>query len=321
MKDKKQEKRMLKKTIKALISAAAAALVAIAAFWIPPGSFLRAFKIPPILEGEVRIHFPDVGQGDCVIVEFSAGDLLMIDSGDGSFLHNNYLIKYVKGLSPKHFSMLLTHPDKDHYGGFSALFEVYHPETFYFPILVEDSPDYREFLKALNNVGCKMERMTRYGSIERESCSLVCLSPFPTGETEANDASTVLYFDCGGINGVFCGDIPASRELQLTEEYLLDETFFDIPGHSVRLNNLDILKLAHHGSGNSSCEEWLNLLSPQTAVICCGAGNSYGHPASDALSRLKEASPDVEIYRTDELCGVVISIKDGAYSVNSGAFS
>ena len=49
-----------------------------------------------------------------------------------------------------------------------------------------------------------------------------------------------------------------------------------------------VLKVAHHGSRNSTGEEVLSVMNPRTAVISCGKDNSYGHPHAETLERLSE---------------------------------
>lgn len=48
-----------------------------------------------------------------------------------------------------------------------------------------------------------------------------------------------------------------------------------------------MLKTAHHGSGTSTGEEFLEYLSPGLAVISYGRGNSYGHPSKEVIDRMK----------------------------------
>ena len=61
---------------------------------------------------------------------------------------------------------------------------------------------------------------------------------------------------------------------------------------------VDVLKVAHHGSRNSSSEELLKAIGGKQAVISCGKGNRYGHPHQELLERLKKTG--YEIRRTDQ---------------------
>jgi competence protein ComEC len=70
----------------------------------------------------------------------------------------------------------------------------------------------------------------------------------------------------------------------------------------------DVLKVAHHGSGNSSTAEFLAAVDPTYAVLSLGAGNRFGHPAPVVLDRLAQLG--VTVLRTDE-SGTVEMITDG----------
>ena len=61
----------------------------------------------------------------------------------------------------------------------------------------------------------------------------------------------------------------------------------------------DILKVAHHGSKNSSSEEFLKAISPKIALIGVGENNTFGHPSTSVLKRLEAIK--CKIYRTDKL--------------------
>jgi hypothetical protein len=63
------------------------------------------------------------------------------------------------------------------------------------------------------------------------------------------------------------------------------------------LLDCDILKVAHHGSSTSTSEDFLNAVSPNTCVISCGRGNSYGHPSNETVTRIRDYGADIR--RTD----------------------
>lgn len=317
MKDEKSERDPEKRARRRLIvriCAAVTAVVLLAAVtgFFPLNALLPAAAVGEREEGELRLHFLDVGQGDCTIVEFPTGKVLVVDAGDGSFSERNKLIRYLKGLAPASVSMLLTHADADHYGGFQELLEVFGAETFYLPLYDSSAEGYRALLGAIEGKGCKTERLTRYGLIEDGSGAYcVCLSPRLSELPDENESSATLYLSYGGVRALLCADITAEREELLLGEYGLMEGIFDVGDRKVVLNDIEILKVAHHGSASSSSEEWISLLSPETAIVSCGAGNLYGHPAPSALHALR----DSRIYRLDELGDVVIGIGGGSYRV------
>ena len=67
--------------------------------------------------------------------------------------------------------------------------------------------------------------------------------------------------------------------------------------HSFDLD-VDVLKVAHHGSRYSTSNAFLEAVSPEIAVICVGE-NIYGYPIEETMSRL--FAHDVTVLRTDQM--------------------
>lgn len=300
---------------------AAAVLVAIVVGVIfacrPLRAALPARAIPEREEGELRIHFLDVGQGDSAVVEFPDGELLLIDAGDGTFYNENKLIQYLKGLDSKKISYLATHADLDHFGGFSELFEYFPPEKVYLPALPSDSSAYSKFLEECDRSGCELSALSRYDAIAHASGAyLACVSPYAAGEGDGDDSSAVLYLNYQGVRVLFCSDISVVRERLLLREYALGEGIFDAGDYRVNLEKVDVLKVAHHGSDDSSSAEFLSLVSPREAVISCGRGNRYTHPFAGSVERLGLCG--ARIWRTDELGDIVVRIsEEGLYNITA----
>lgn len=305
-------KAFVRRTVLISVSALFVLVVAIVAYFVPYRTFLPAFKIPPREEGELRLHFLSVGQGDCAVVEFPEGDCYVLDSGDGSFTHNNRIYRYLKGLRPARLFYVSTHTDLDHCGGFPLLLRSFSAETLYLPA-GEGGSAYAEMLEEAEEHNVPTAHLTRYAAFSDGSGAYaVCISPRSLEEEDGNDASTVLYLRYGETSALFPADISSEREALLLEEAALADDIFDADGFPVRLGDIDILKVAHHGSSGSSSEAWLSALSPEVAVISCGKGNAYGHPSAAALARLSQYA---EIYRTDELGDILITIDRAGYTV------
>ncbi|MBR5487735.1 MAG: MBL fold metallo-hydrolase [Phascolarctobacterium sp.] len=107
----------------------------------------------------------------------------------------------------------------------------------------------------------------------------------------SNKGSTVASVRYGKHSLLFTGDVGASREWALKH-----------------LTSYDVLKVAHHGSKNSSSLQFLEQVCPKVAVISVGAGNSYGHPHEETLQRL--ASVGSKVLRTDELGAIKVTFDD-----------
>ena len=103
------------------------------------------------------------------------------------------------------------------------------------------------------------------------------------GHSEENESSLVLTLDFMGTSFLFTGDATTGVEKEILED-----------NPNLRC---DVLKVGHHGSSTSTCEEWLDAIKPKEAVISCGAKNKYGHPDKEVLSRLDKRG--IKIRRTD----------------------
>ena len=102
--------------------------------------------------------------------------------------------------------------------------------------------------------------------------------------TGGNPGSLVILLECCGKSFLFTGDIGSDTEELLIEQDLLQD--------------VDILKVSHHGSKYSSTDGFLAKTSPEVSVISVGRNNLYGHPSPKVLERLDYAGSTV--YRTDE---------------------
>ncbi len=315
MREGKKKRYILRGVRIAAILLFVAALALVNVFY-PFRSLLPAYALPGREEGELRIHFLYTGQGDATIVEFPEGDVLVVDAGDGDFGNENNLVRYLKALAPESIALLATHADIDHTGGFEELIRFFGADTVYLPVVPSETLRYTRFAEAAQSSGAEICTLSRYDVIEKPSGAyLACISPYEIDETDANDSSTVLYLCYEGVSALLCGDISSAREGRLLREYALYEGIFDCGDYRVRLEETDILKVAHHGSSSSSSEEFLSLLSPGIAVISSGRGNAYSHPASEAVARLSGAG--AEIYRTDELGNLIVGISGGSYYVKT----
>ena len=148
----------------------------------------------------------------------------------------------------------------------------------------------------------------KHGDMIRSAAfgEMKCLFPIyvdQTAESE-NERSLVLRYVYGDTSVLFTGDLEAKEESLLERNNLIEET--------------DILKVSHHGSKTASTESFLQALTPETAVISCGANNLYGHPHQEVLERLSACG--AEILRTDEMGSVVVNIPpEGTAEVTAAA--
>lgn len=107
-----------------------------------------------------------------------------------------------------------------------------------------------------------------------------------------NDNSIVIYANLKGINLLLMGDAGLDTELELIKNYNLED--------------IDILKVGHHGSNTSSGKYFINTTNPRYSIISVGKNNRYNHPHDSVLNNLGNSN----IYRTDEQGSITIKITD-----------
>lgn len=276
------------------------------------------------LPGEMRLHFVDVGQGDCAVVELPDGKLMIVDGGNDLTDHARTVYRYVQALGYDRVDhLVVTHPDEDHYAGLIYLAQKMKIDKAYLPFATgTESAKYTSFIVSLQKK-CEVVESRTYLLIEGEDYFCMFLSPhgqdtFEDGYANKNDLSSVMWLDYRGVDTLFCGDITTTVENRLRREWTvgkkIGENTFAVNGREVDLESTEILKVAHHGSAYSTSARWLELLNVQTAIVSSGTENSFGHPTAETLQRLQNAK--AEIYRTDECGSIIITISDrGAYRV------
>lgn len=252
--------------------------------------------LPATREGCLSVYMLDVGQGDSLLLISPEGKTMLVDTGSEE--QAQAVESSLRALGIETLDVLvLTHAHEDHAG--SAIELVKH-----IPIgkayLGGNTAGYEEnLLKQLNRR--KVDMVSLWAGTEvdwSESCTVEVLSPFADrGMGEENDASAVIRVAYGDSSILLCADATVDTENLLLALYPL------------KTLQSTVIKLAHHGSANSSSQNFLQLLSPELALISVGAGNSYGHPSQEVLERLKTLKiPYISTAET----GTVQIILDGA---------
>ncbi|MBE5751093.1 MAG: MBL fold metallo-hydrolase [Clostridiales bacterium] len=306
---------------------------AVVACIIPPSEWKYRLKQPDISkrgDGELRVHFVDVGQGDATVVELPDGKVILIDGGNGSDEANKSLIRYLNALDVDFIDYLVvTHADADHCGGLTEVLKYKEIGYAYLPLVVEETDSaYAAFYSELVKEGCSYataqpptqdKKETRLSVIDGEypytlvflypdSALIDGIQPLPDDD---NAASVVLWLDYMGTSLLFTGDATLETETRL----LMNDLGGVHELYDVDIKSTEILKVAHHGSDSSTGEEFLQYLGNlQTAVVSCGEDNPYNHPSIAVCERLETAG--ATLYRTDLDGHIVITAdKGGTYSV------
>lgn len=256
------------------------------------------------------VSFLDVGQGDCIVMQNGNGSCYMVDGGSTSRseVGKYSMLPYLesRGIGELE-AVFLTHPDKDHISG---VMELMGQSEYGVRIKSLVLPDVsgemkRGELRELKELAAKYHIPVYYigrGDVlsDRE-LKISCLGPERGILTEeVNEISTVLYVEYGEFRMLLTGDVTGEAERELLPDLAEREA-------------VTVLKVAHHGSGNSTPEELLQLTDPVYAMISAGKDNRYGHPHRELIERLERQG--CHIYRTAESGAVTLRVWKGRIRV------
>lgn len=243
---------------------------------------------------QVKVHFIDVGQGDCTLV-MSHGEAMLIDSGERD--DSDRVIKYLKEQGIIKLScIIVTHPHTDHMGEMPDILKAFKTDKFIMPKVPDNMVPtimrYEKMLKQIKNQGLEISWSS---NSEFRLGDAVINTYTPKGQfEELNDYSTVVKISCGSRKFLITGDMEKEEESDLLAQR------FDF--------RADVLKVPHHGSYKGTTSELLKAVGAQYAVICCGKNNDYGHPHDSTLKRIKKFISSVYITKDN---GDIVFTTDG----------
>ena len=269
-----------------------ALLLAVAGCLLPYAAGLTHSPLP-WKYNSYPVVFLDVGQGDSIHI--SAGGKNILVDGGGKYGKDiaaqtlkPYLLK--NGVSKVDLA-IVTHSDGDHSRGIQQLSQLMEIDTIAFPCCYRGDEERLEPYITENRIFLGFGDEIR---ISDDVCLRV-LAPEAgsAASDDENKNSLVMVLCCKDLKVLLTGDMDAGCELALLGKGV---AAYDM------LQNCDILKVAHHGSENSSSEAFIGAVSPSFAVISCGAFNSYGHPHKRVVDLLRKS--DIIYGRSDE-CGAI----------------
>lgn len=231
-------------------------------------------------DGEISVHFLDVGQGDCEFVQLPNGETILIDGGES--VMGDRVVENISAMGYDEITYLVaTHPHSDHIGGLCAVLDAFEVQNVYMPDVSSESDYYGNFLQTVYDKNCKVLRAKSGVSIiDSEDLSVYFIAPVSSSYSEENNFSAVLRIEYGENSFMFMGDAETLVENELSGDV-----------------SADVIKVGHHGSSTSSSENFVNRVDADFAVIECGE-NSYGQPNGEVVERWESSGSDV--YRTDE---------------------
>ena len=266
-------------------------------------------------DDSLRVHFIDVGHGDCIFIQTpddgnprnksKQGLRILIDGGESRY-NRSWPVRYLKQLGLKRGDridyVVATHLDADHVGGLPMIYDTFHVLNTVEPGYDHPTRPARSFRAAACRESLEGTSYWRdpvkSGLISRPGgklnlgseldARLLFYSANPgrgEGDTRTNFSSIVLRIRYNAVSLLFMGDAPKAVEeslLALYPDSLLAST---------------VLKVGHHGSASASSKRFVRTVAPRYAVICAGLRHRLPRAATVALLR---DTGGAEVWRTDD---------------------
>ncbi|WP_332850476.1 MBL fold metallo-hydrolase [Clostridioides difficile] len=241
----------------------------------------------------LSIHIIDVGQGDSILVQTPTNKNILIDGGDED--SENIIISYLRQKRIKTIDIIIaTHPDSDHIGSLDNVIKKFNVNSIYMPEQSTGSEAYQNLINSCTDKNLSIQHLYKNDVLNIDNnINIYVLSPSYIQE-ESNLNSIVFKLTFNDNSFLFMGDAEEENEKEIL--------------HSFKLNNINFIKIGHHGSNSSSSLEFIKKISPDIAAISCGYKNQYGHPHREVINNLKQNH--VSIYRTDRI-GDIVFYSDG----------
>ncbi len=272
-------------------------------------SILIIIKIIPKLDNNHYVYFLDVGQGDnIVLITPHQREVIMLDTGgrityevdewkrsNKTYNVSDNTIKFLKSIGITNLDyLILSHGDNDHAGEAINILKSIHTANV---ILNNDAlNDLEESIISKVNA-LNINYYQNIKSINLSTTKLYFLNDYLYDNE--NDNSLVSYTNFGNINFLFMGDASVKVEQDLLEKY--------------NLENVDVLKVGHHGSKTSTSLDFINDINPIYSIISVGRNNLYNHPNTEVLEILNSTN----IYRTDYDGTIEFKISSDKFSIKT----
>ena len=230
-------------------------------------------------DSSLEIYFFDVGQADSILIKNNNQNML-IDAGNNS--DGRLIVSYLKNdLKIEKLDYIVgTHTHEDHIGGLDDVINSLNVEKIYMPFTSNVSTKtYEDVENAIIEKNLSITNPQVGETFSLGDANFEVMFVDNSEPDEKNDSSIVLKLNFGNQKYLFMGDAETKTESSRDWE------------------NLNVLKVGHHGSNTSSSEKFIKTVSPDIAIISVGPNNSYNLPKNEILERLKKYNST--IYRTD----------------------
>ena len=248
----------------------------------------------PLADGQLQVHFLDVGQADSILIR-TGEDAMLVDAGKNE--SGQAVVSYLREQGIETLDYVIgTHPHEDHIGGMDDVIREMDVKEVILPDKIHTSRTFEDVLDAIEEKGLSVTIAQQGDVYTLGDAQFTILAPCAGKDygDELNNWSVGIRLVYGDNSFVLTGDAEKEAEADMLA------TGENLQG--------DVWKAAHHGSSTSNTSQMLDAVQPSYTVISCGKDNSYGHPHKETLEAF--AKRGIQVFRTDEQ-GTIVVTSDG----------
>lgn len=255
------------------------------------------------------IHYVDVGQGDCTLIEFPDGKTMIIDGGENKKSVESAIGAYITANFPTDFKYfdyaILTHPDSDHCGSMDYVLQNYPARVSYRPnveavgtksnpyvdqgkdmlknAVTKDTAAYAACIKAMYAPTDEFtptvyvtdpadETQTVTGGTDDNTYTFTFFSPLSQRYTDWNDYSPIMILSYRGYNFALSGDAEKKNEEEFVAKVESAKTDGVTDKYDLFTDDFTVsaIKCGHHGSRTSTSQAYIDAVTTPE-----GAQNAY----------------------------------------------
>ena len=247
---------------------------------------------------KLNIFYFNVGQADSTLI-MHKDKTILIDAGNDS--DGEKILEFIEAKGIEQIDYLVgTHIHEDHIGGIADIVDNINVGKIIMPYNEKEESNF--YIKVKNSIQENNLSIWQVNAKDifnlSEEISFEILYADNTEPAEPNNASIVVQLKYGTQKYLFMGDAEETVESKLLKEGILED--------------IDVLKVGHHGSNTSSTEAFINKVLPEISIISVQNGVYNNVPSKDVINRLEENNN--QVYRTD-MDGTIWLSSDGVTNI------
>lgn len=267
--------------------------------------FLMSFIKIDNIKQNLEIMMFDVQNADCFLIKTPNKKYIMIDSAKSGFRGfddaKNIINPYLRNERIRKIDyLIITHFDSDHSGGTISLLKNFRVNNIIIQNENKTTKTSKEILSYLKENKLNYKIINNNETILKED-NLEIKTFLPSLSNENNENSIITYLKYKNKNILFMADC-GYMGFEKIKKF--------IP------NNIDILKIGHHGAQNSINKQMINYLYPKYSLIS-SKENDYNHPHYSTVNLLNEINSKIIQTKNHGFVKLIINDDFKIYHFNS----